>query len=296
MNLPAFLQSLVLGDTPEIEHDKIIWHNAIAFSDQVDKHTENYIADFNKTNGASEFNLPDAAIRSVDTLRTIRHVCREIVMCFNANRRDAFTGDYDGPSKKTIFVKSPHDIHSWKKMVDDIDRILHEFEYRRFPEPPRFRLKRGKSSTAADKDENKKVKTCSSETRMKVNSQPDHALFEKGFEELEDLQPYEFGRRISDVVKLNENDEISLKLHGKRIAGQITKVVDRMQAFYLSYDDLPSCHDEFQPKECIQGLDLSLDDETQIKLRAHLPSFCNGDDADGDLKVSIAYSGDCEVS
>ena len=294
LNLPAFQRSMVFGDSKDIAHDKVIWQTAVEFCDQVDKHTENYIANYNRTYGASELHLPDGAISSVDTLRTLRHVCREIVLCFGARRRAALT-DGRATSKHTIFSRHPEDLHSWRKMVDDIDRILHAFQYRRYPETPKFQLRRdrakARSTTESDDDEESEMKD-----REKVHCQPDPVMFEKAHRGLEYLQPYEVNLTISALVQLKENDEVSLKLDGKRIGGRIVRVVDRMQAFYVTYDGLPQCHDEVQPKVCIQGASPVSGEETHITLRASLPSSSRTAPNDGNVKVNISFSSVCAVS
>ena len=74
---------------------------------------------------------------------------------------------------------------------------------------------------------------------------------ENGFQELPQLQPFQEDLVIPDDVILNMGDRIVVRLNKCCQAdGDILSISNRMKSYYVSYDDLPSCFDEFQPKDC----------------------------------------------
>ena len=197
--------------------------------------------------------------KSVETLRLLRHVCREIVLRFDAAR--SLSGAKRKIGKDSILFRKAEEARSWPHMVHDIDRTLHKFKYRHVAQPPKFRSrgsrKAGDFGNTTDDDDEDNSKLILKSERIETPKEPRVAtskerFLESCFQTLPKLQPYEEDRVIPDSDRLNLQDEILIRLHDKRVRGSIVQVVDQMRALYLSYEDLPSFFEEFQPVEEVE--------------------------------------------
>jgi hypothetical protein len=109
-----------VGDAPEIEHDEIIWNCSVEMIQRVEK----FIAVYRVT---GEKTVPDKIVKTVETLRHLRPVCREI-----ANKFDLFGRQSLIQPKNPIFLRKSRDgaSHYWPRIVQDIDLTLHAFNFR----------------------------------------------------------------------------------------------------------------------------------------------------------------------
>ena len=227
VNLPVMTKPFKKNRASNVSD--IIWNISLAFCDKVDNIT-NAVIDFHNAATGGRSILSEPQIEAVDTLRILRHICREITLCFY--RRPCYSLDAS----------------SWRRMVNDIDRFLHEFQHRHFLNPPPFSSKREGTKTPQDNDRGGPLK----ENTKQEKIQQSPALFELDYEKLDDLQPYEKGLTISDRTALVRGDEISLKLHGKRFSGRIESVANQMETFLIRYETLAEFHKEYLPKNSLR--------------------------------------------
>jgi hypothetical protein len=157
-------------------------------------------------------------------------------------------------------------MYEWSPMVNDIDTTLHLFRYRlRKRRPPFFRRKlRHESQKDANNDNKKRprqqIEGGNSENRpnlqvpdMDEEQQPARTILEGAFRKLPRLDRNEGGVVVPDSVRLKEGDRVIIGLHGKRVIGTIETVLNTVKAAYLSYDEFPTCHDEYQPVDRLRS-------------------------------------------
>jgi hypothetical protein len=254
VNLQPFLESLFKGDAPEIEHDLVVWNVAHELMNRVDKHVEQV-----HQMHAKKDVPPPTVVHAVETMRLLRHVCREIVVRLQQNRHP---GNRRRICKESsLFDTKDEDVlRSWPNVVRDIDQTIHEFEYRHVTPLPKFQARgERKPDSSVSSSENKdakgiltKLQTWSVRNTKHVNH--DTALFESSFEELPKVQPFEESGFVPDFVKLQVNDEVVIRFHGKRARGSILQIVEQMRAFCVSYEEFPSFYDEFRPETQVEHL------------------------------------------
>jgi hypothetical protein len=251
VNLRPFLESMLEGDAPEIEHDDVIWNCATEMIDRIDKYTSNVRTERGHNMGKS---VPEEISKTVDALRLLRLVCREIAIRLERHRYSK------EPPKNPFFLNKSEDAasHYWPRMVQDIDHTLFDFTYRNAKDPPKFRARGGRLAGPSKEDsEDEEVSTSIAELE-EAKSKPcqnyvaDKDGFEKIMQGLPQLQPFQEDLVIPDSVKLEAGDEILIRFTDRKVVGSIVKVIDQMRAMYVTYEDLPSCFDEFQPIERIQ--------------------------------------------
>lgn len=246
VNIKPFLESLFAVDAPEIDHHEVIWNGCEQLVDQV----LNYLKEMKQKDNIN----PSQQIRdTVETLRILRHVCKEI-----ANRLEQHQLGTAPLPKKSVLnedATSPH----WQNIVQDIDKTLHYYTYRNMEHPPRFKVRNVPlRRTQNDSDDDSSVDDEEKNSNMSSpfdndNSTRYHQLdIEKvstAIQRLPLLQPFQNEMVIADSCLLAVGDEIILKLDGRQISGAIRKVVDQMRAAFVKYDTLPSYYDEYQPIE-----------------------------------------------
>lgn len=152
VNLRPFLQSLFDGDAPELEQDDILWNCVQELMKVVDKATD----ETKKTISSCENDdvqvvrkkqLDPTLVRTVDTLRSLRHMVREITRKLAV--RQTVKGKAAGSnltSDEGASLKGSSKIDGgaaiWQQLVDDIDLCLHEFRYRYSKHDPAFMPRR----------------------------------------------------------------------------------------------------------------------------------------------------------
>ena len=259
VNLHPFLESLFKGDAPEIEHDLVVWNAAHELMNRIDKYIEQVRADQKHQTHAKKDVPPPTVVQAVETVRLLRHVCREIVIRLQQHRHPGSRRLL--PKESSLFNTKEEDaLRSWPNVVRDIDQTIHEFEYRHVTPLPKFQVRgERKPGSSVSSSENQDVKGILMKLQMRsiqstkpVN--PDTALFESSFEKLPKVQIFGEGGTIPDSIKLGVNDEVFVRFHGKRARGSILQIVDQMRAFSVSYEEFPSFYDEFRPETQVEHL------------------------------------------
>ena len=108
VNLLPFIQSLVNGDAPEIEHEDILWNLTSELISKVDEafdHTQSLV----KQNLSTDDDISEDTIETVDILRTLRHFVREVA------RRHEIKQRLKGAEAKPD--------HCFSTLVDDVDMV-----------------------------------------------------------------------------------------------------------------------------------------------------------------------------
>jgi Chromo (CHRromatin Organisation MOdifier) domain/Cupin-like domain len=276
VNLLAFLQSFIDGDAPEINHDEVLWNCTAELIRKVDANFDEIRARRKSKTTAPFPPLGDAMVKIIDTLRELRHICREI------NRRETIQNAVKGKREveTSIHVNRAADgsklppiaatggaatidarkmVYDWNIMVDDIDICLHEFRYRKMDRIPPFRPRREKSkdkvrapliggsewlddsAAAADATD------CGHDAPIVAYATD----MESAFLDL----PYASIRTFEDkkLAVFEEGDDVVVHLHGRRAEGTILEICCSMDAAYLSYEDYPAFYDEYQPYEKLRS-------------------------------------------
>lgn len=273
VNLLAFLQSYIDGDAPEIDHDEVLWNCTSELIRKVDANFDEMRARRKSKTTAPFPPLSDAMVKIIDTLRELRHICREV------NRRETIQNAVKGKRdfETSGHVKTAADrsklpqitttanaatiddrntYHDWNIMVDDIDICLHEFRYRKMDRIPPFRPRREKL-----KDKGRAPLLNGSEWLNDSTANADNDSdfghdapivayatdMESAFLDL----PYASLRPFEDkkLSVFEEGDDVVVHLHGRRAEGTILEISFSMDAAYLSYEDYPAFYDEYQPYE-----------------------------------------------
>lgn len=270
VNLLAFFQSMIDGDAPEILHKDVLWNSTTELIRKIDRYFD-LIRARRKSN--SFYTLPplnNDMVKTVDTLRALRHICREL------HRRENVQNTVKGKRVPGISVRaskasdrktvcpvvgaaSPANLeasrpdHDWSIIVDDIDICLHEFRHRNMDRIPPFRPRREKKS---------KDKAALMDQAIIDESQayPDGSIapvtifatdVESAFLDL----PYASIRTLEDKkpIAFQEGNHVIVHLHGRRAEGVIMEICSPMDAAYLSYEDYPAFYDEYQPYEKLRS-------------------------------------------
>lgn len=115
VNLLPFVQSLVNGDAPEIDHEEVLWNLTTEFIDRVDQI-------FDKVQARAKVGLDEGdiitgdVVDTVNTLRTLRHFMREVA------RREEIRMIVKGAGEDPDTTNKPDD-HNFGMLVDDIDMV-----------------------------------------------------------------------------------------------------------------------------------------------------------------------------
>ena len=258
VNLLPFLKSFLEGDAKEIEHDAVVWNCAIELIERVEQYITRYRA---KLEPAAS--VPDEIIRTVETLKQLRPVCCQI-----ANSFDFFGRQTLHQPKNSVFLqKTKEDSHHWPRMVEDIDLTIHDFNHRNANEVPKFQKVTANTLKKSHQNADQAVAKALAEledanagsegakSARKNNKFSATIVVERVIKNLPPLQPFQEGVVIPDSIKLNVGDDILIHLFGKQASAHIVQIEDQMKALYLTYTNLPSCFDEFQPKDNVQVLE-----------------------------------------
>ena len=119
LNLPAFIQSFLDGDAPEIDHATILWNAAKDLLDKTDELIDRAAKALSKKKEV-QLTTPKE-LQIIQTLRALRHSCREL----------AARSHSSSTVLKQLIGGKEDDTFDWDQIVDDIDLGLHEFRYRK---------------------------------------------------------------------------------------------------------------------------------------------------------------------
>jgi hypothetical protein len=261
VNMLAFLQSILDGDSKELGHEEVIWNSTTEIIKKVDRYTDEVQRLVKSPEARADVPLDNQVIELAKTLRCLRHFCREI--CCRKTVQLAVKGpsyreagppeDEDHPLPAESRNTETFTAEDWDQLTDDIDMCLHEFRYCRMLKTPRFRSRRGNAvkrvplrlsaadqypaaiSDSADED--------SSPVIVYAND------LERQFLSLPNIPADERDISLPGGVSLAINDCVSIHLMGKSIKGRILQIVPEMNAALLSYEEYPALYDEYQPYE-----------------------------------------------
>ena len=115
MNLLPFVQSLINGDAPEIDHEEVLWNLTSEIIKRVDGVFDEVQSRVKA--GLDEGDLISGdVVETVNTLRTLRHFARELA------RREEIRQVVKGSGQDSEATKSSED-HQFGMLVDDIDMV-----------------------------------------------------------------------------------------------------------------------------------------------------------------------------
>jgi Chromo (CHRromatin Organisation MOdifier) domain/Cupin-like domain len=123
VNLLPFLQSMADGDAQEIDHAEIIWNSSNEVMNAVDLFVEKCRSCVTADPQKPCPDLLDEVVEKVDTLRSLRIICREVVRRLESQKGKS--------SQRNEIVNNIGTRADWHKMVNDIDDSLHHFRYRK---------------------------------------------------------------------------------------------------------------------------------------------------------------------
>ena len=115
MNLLPFVQSLVNGDAPEIDHEEVLWNLTSELIDRIDVVFDNVQSRIKNDLDEGDLITSDV-IDTVNTLRTLRHFIREVA------RREEIRHIVKGSSEDSDVIKKS-DEHNFAMLVDDVDMV-----------------------------------------------------------------------------------------------------------------------------------------------------------------------------
>ena len=116
MNLLPFVQSLVNGDAPEIDHEEVLWNLTSEFIKRVDGVFDKFQTRVKAGLGEGDLVTGDV-VNTVNTLRTLRHFVREVA------RREEIRQIVKGSSEDSEKATKNSDEHNFGMLVDDVDMV-----------------------------------------------------------------------------------------------------------------------------------------------------------------------------
>jgi hypothetical protein len=247
--------------------------------------------------------VPDAVTKTVRTLQHLRLVCQEVAIQLEKYRRNPKSSK----SKNSEFLEKANngEAHYWPRMVQDLENTLHEFSHRHDKDPPKFKARRltvpihNNDDSSSDDDsvapKKRKSRKTAAKTKQQEEITSDLGHLEKSFQELPQLQPFQEDLVIPDSVGLKVGDKIIVRLHNNRqVEGGILSISDQKRSFYVHYEDLPACFDEYQPiDDTKQHMDIPGPGEPSSS------SHVTDESGDGSRTVQTVYcqlGGEGEVS
>lgn len=214
VNLKAFLESYFDEDSKEIDHLDIIWNSAYELHVRIEEYTNQMRKEW-KECGRIATTVPPEIQHDVETLRSLRHISREVEM--------------------RLKRKGDPDEEAWTNMVEDIDVTLHNVQYRYHERLPRY--KRASSRRKKDRVTNfEKLK----ETKSKYEKQ------------CTSLSKEEKNSVIPDSVPIAIGDEIVVKLHDVKVTGHVVEIQEQLYAAYLDYDEFDQNDSGYAPFDCLR--------------------------------------------
>jgi len=115
VNLLPFVQSLVNGDAPEIDHGEVIWNLTSELITRLDGVSDEVQSRVKRGLDESDL-INDDVVESVNILRTLRHFVREVA------RREEIRQIVKGSSQESEVMKNSEE-HDFGMLVDDVDMV-----------------------------------------------------------------------------------------------------------------------------------------------------------------------------
>ncbi|KAL7487872.1 hypothetical protein ACHAW6_013472 [Cyclotella cf. meneghiniana] len=247
VNLLPFVQSLVNGDAPEIDHEEILWNLTSELISKVDEAFDATQLRLKKGLSPNE-DLSDDVIETVNILRTLRHFVREVA------RRHEIRQMLKGDESRSE--------HCFSTLVDDVDMCLHEFRFRKMKTIPPFKARQGKAlkNTIGKGGRKDVIKTDLS--KFEIEGKPVVAfntLLEVNYMSLRGADVDKLYPRASRekngeklMKELSVGDLVNVKLEQKVVKAEVLELVSQMHSAYLSFEDYPSVYDEWQPTSLLR--------------------------------------------
>lgn len=245
INLRGFLESMFTGDAEDMEHTEVLWNTGSELMNRVEDFLEKYrTKDHHNNDGLDPQNLEHEKIaETVKVLRLLR--CAFLGLARSLE-------DPQAPERKWL-TYTPE---NWKTLVGDIGGTLHDYRYRDDQQVPRYRRPNLDTSIAiaaeSDDSDDSSDEDEKQEYAGKWHLDSVHQTLESWMETLPYLQPNENDLVIYDSISLRVGDEIHIRLNKRRAQGTVKKVTN-MTALRVTYDDLPSSFDEYQPRNQVHG-------------------------------------------
>jgi hypothetical protein len=254
INLNAFLESYLDRDSPEIDHIEVLWNACINLMEIVDKYADKVKANPQLELDGSQF--PTNVASAVDALRPLRNVSREIARRLGMGEPNQQTSSEREITRSLEMAETHKQMSSkdWNAMIHDIDGTLHNFRYRLFTKQPPFRRLMEASS--------KVVLTSASSIRVigdddsrsvgELSDSEGMSTFSSALRKAPRLSPDTEGLTISDTIRLQVNDTVSINIDNRSVKGTIIRIKDRLKAAFLKFDEFPACQSEFVPLKCLR--------------------------------------------
>jgi hypothetical protein len=237
------------GDAKNTDHAEVLWNCGSGLKERVDEYLELYGAkdrseEDPQTKDQSESLEAKGIAEAVKVLRLLRSTFLGV-----ARTMEGTLTNHQNFGK--------YSANQWKDFVTNIGETLHDYFHRDDQNCPRFRrpnldttiegAQRASDDSEYSSDEDDKT-----EYKGKWNLDPAYERVESSLDKLPYLRPKDEDVMIFDSVSLKVGDKVHARLNNRLAQGTL-KATKNMTAVFLTYDDLPSCFDEFQPRTLVQG-------------------------------------------
>jgi hypothetical protein len=220
-NMKAFVESMLDGDAPEIQHDEVLWNAVTALCDKLNKTSSQTNQGSNPIDPATKLLIRLGLASTVATLEALQYVVMEVVRRLEDN----------------ILVAK-----DWRHLVGDIKNALHSFHC------PGSCGRAIRSCPKHDVDDARERALGQSDKPAQSKGRKQKSYLEKALLKAPKCQPPAEGKSISDSVRLALRDSVTVRLHGKSATGTILQVEERMMAAFLRFEGFSSpIDDAFQP-------------------------------------------------
>eukprot|EP00978_Attheya_sp_CCMP212_P047266 scaffold421287_cov61-Attheya_sp.AAC.2 len=267
VNLLPFLQSMMDGDAPELDHSGILWNCTRRLIQKMDHFVNDTQSRVKSKPPRRVPPICKEIIQTVHCLRSLRHIVQEVARR-DAVRKAVKVGvnchqsssmltplSFDTTTKKTDAKIAP----DWNVLVQDLDLCLHEFRYRRLEKIPILRHQKIKALNnplpAAVIQQEAETVMVHNDTKNENNFAPVVAYdtdLENGYMSLPKLGGSMALHQVLDPQSLQQGDVVRVQLGKRHAKGWILSVEPNVHAAYVSYEDYPSLYDEFQPCELLR--------------------------------------------
>jgi len=257
LNLLPFVESMVNGDAPEIDHEEVLWNLTSALILEVDE-VFGAVQARVKQELSEDGLITDDVIETVDILRKLRHFIREI------GRRDEIKRVVKGPNAS----QTGKEEHNFDMLVDDVDMCLHEFRYRQSKVVPKFKPRRGKAlkgtlsgpsggrgrGDSVVKRDLSKFANARGGNAVAFNASLDNNYMSLVNADVQKHYPDASENKVGQTLigELAQGELISCKLEQKFVKAEVVEVIPSIKTVYLSFEDYPSIYDEYQPHDRVR--------------------------------------------
>ena len=221
--------------------------------------------------GPTEMKVGEDIAKAINTLRSLRHIAREVAR--KLDLRESVKGTRDampGPSAGASRIDGGKE--TWFAMVEDIDYCLHEFRFRFSKEVPpiAFSRPKGKKRFAlpstlmrSKRDDSTNVTIYNGYQRVENNEDGSPILafstdLERGYILLSKAPPpmdenerRELNTKISHLAL---GDTIMVKIKNKMCDAVIMEIRTQQNAAFISYESYPGLYDEWLPSDLLRDV------------------------------------------